>query len=82
LPKSTDTEEVTGSPLALAPINGDSLTVELIEPDHLPAKIKITWPPPPSLVDPKDFSDVAALVAQLFARAHIVLASLTAAGEL
>jgi hypothetical protein len=33
------------------------------------------------VVDPKRFSDVAAQIAQLFARAHIVLASLKAHGQ-
>jgi hypothetical protein len=35
----------------------------------------------PTVVDPKRFSDVAAQIAQLFARAHIVLASLKAHGQ-
>jgi hypothetical protein len=54
---------------------------ELIEPDQLPAKVKVTWPPQPSLIDPNDFPDVAAAVAQLFARAHIVLAAIKAHGQ-
>lgn len=70
------------TPLASAPIGQhDRLTVELVEPDHLPAKVKITWPEHPSLIDPKDFPDTAATIAQQFARAHIVLAALKAHGE-
>jgi hypothetical protein len=40
--------------------------------------VKITWPPQPTVVKPERFPDVAAAIAQLFARAHIVLASLNA----
>jgi hypothetical protein len=57
------------------------LTVELVEPEDMPAIIRITWPPQPTIVDPKRFGDVAAAVAQLFARAHIVLAALKAHGK-
>jgi hypothetical protein len=36
----------------------------------------------PSLIEPKDFPDTAAAVAQLFARAHIVLAAIRAERKL
>lgn len=62
--------------LASAQINHDQLTVELVEPNGLPPMVKIVWPPQPTIVDPKRFPDTAAAVAQLFARAHIVLAGL------
>ena len=69
------------TPLASAQINHDHLKVELAEPDTMPAMVRIVWPPQPTVVDPKRFPDVAAAVAQLFARAHIVLASLKAQGQ-
>jgi hypothetical protein len=69
------------TPLASAQINHDHLKVELVEPDTMPAMVRIVWPPQPTVVDPKRFPDVAAAVAQLFARAHIVLASLKAQGQ-
>jgi hypothetical protein len=50
-------------------------------PDGMPPMVKITWPPQPTMVDPKRFPDVAAQIAQLFARAHIVLAALKAGGR-
>ena len=59
----------------------DVVNIELVEPDGLPPKVKIIWPEHPSLIDPKDFPDTAAAVAQLFARAHIVLAALKAHGQ-
>jgi hypothetical protein len=69
------------TPLASAQVNHDRLTVELVEPDGMLPMVKITWPPQPTIVDPKRFPDVAATIAQLFARAHIVLASLKAGGR-
>jgi hypothetical protein len=47
----------------------------------MPAMVRIVWPEAPTVVDPKRFPDAAAAVAQLFARAHIVLASLQAHGR-
>jgi hypothetical protein len=66
--------------LASAQINHDHVKVELVEPDSMPAVVRIIWPAAPTIVDPKRFPDVAAAVAQLFARAHIVLAALKAGG--
>jgi hypothetical protein len=66
--------------LASSQVNHDHLSVELIEPDSMPAIVRIVWPPQPTVVDPKRFGDLAAQVAQMFARAHIVLASLKAHG--
>ena len=66
------------TPLASAQINHDHLKVELVEPDTMPATVRIVLPPQLTVVDPKRFPDVAAAVAQLFARAHIVLAAIRA----
>jgi hypothetical protein len=44
----------------------------------MPAVVRIVWPAAPTVVDPKRFPDVAAAVAQLFARAHLVLAAIRA----
>jgi hypothetical protein len=43
--------------------------------------VKTTGPAKPTIVDSKAFPDVAAAVAQLFARAHIVLAAFKAHGK-
>jgi hypothetical protein len=69
------------TPLASGQVNHDQLKVELVEPEAMPAMVRIVWPPQPTVVDPKRFPDIAAAIAQLFARAHIVLASLKAHGE-
>jgi hypothetical protein len=70
------------TPLASAQVNHDQLRIELVEPDSMPAMVRIVWPAQATVVDPKRFPDVAAAVAQLFARAHIVLAGLKAGGHL
>jgi hypothetical protein len=53
----------------------------VIEPDGMPAMVRILWPPQPTMFDPRRSPDTAATIAQLFARAHIVLAALKAHGE-
>jgi hypothetical protein len=70
------------TPLASAQIGHNRITVELVEPAGMPAMVRIVWPPQPTVIDPRRFPDTAATVAQLFARAHIVLAALKASGEL
>jgi hypothetical protein len=67
--------------LASSQINHDHLSVELIEPDGMPAMVRVVWPSAPTTVDPQRFPDTAPTVAQLFARAHIVLAALKAHGS-
>jgi hypothetical protein len=66
------------TPLASSQINHDEPKIELVEPDTMPAMVRIVWPVQSTVVDPKRFPDVAAAIAQLFARAHIVLAALKA----
>jgi hypothetical protein len=52
----------------------DVVTVELVQPDDMPAVVKITWPGQPSIVDPKRFGDVAAALVRMFSTAHVELA--------
>jgi hypothetical protein len=66
------------TPLARSRINHDSIGIELIEPNAMPPMVRIVWPLQASLIDPRAFPDTAAAVAQLFARAHIVLAAIRA----
>ena len=69
--------------LASASINAsDAIKIELVETGEHPAVVIITWPAKPTVLHPRRFPDVAAQVAQLFARAHIVLAGLKAGGHL
>jgi hypothetical protein len=69
------------TPLASATLNGQTLTIQLVEPDGVSAVVRIVWPAAPTVVDTKRFPDVASQVATLFARAHIVLAALKASGR-
>jgi hypothetical protein len=69
------------TPLASGAVNHDQISVELVEPEDMPAAVRIVWPAKPTVVDPKRFPDVAAAVAQLFARAHTGLAGLRAHGR-
>jgi hypothetical protein len=70
------------TPLASSQINHDDLSVELVEPDGMPAKVRIVWPPQPTVVDPKRFPDTAATIARLFAEAATALASMKASRRL
>jgi hypothetical protein len=70
------------TPLASNEITAtDTITVELIEADETPAVVIISWPVKPTVLHPRRFPDAAATIAQLFARAHVVLASLRAHGQ-
>jgi hypothetical protein len=65
--------------LASGQINGsDSVTVELGERDNGPARVKITWPLHPTVLDAQHFPDVAAVLVRLFAEAHTALAAIKA----
>ena len=64
--------------VAAGQVNHDQLRIELVEPTNAPAFVAINWPTAATVVDPKRFPDTAAAIAQLFARAHIVLAALRA----
>lgn len=54
----------------------DTLTIELVEADETPAVVIVRWPTKPTVLHPRRFPDAAATVAQLFARAHVVLAAI------
>jgi hypothetical protein len=59
----------------------DALLVELREPDDFPASILITWPPAPSVADPRRFGATANAVARLMATAITKLAEIRAFPE-
>jgi hypothetical protein len=56
----------------------DTITIELVEADETPAVVIVRWPVKPTVLHPRRFPDVAAAIAQLFARAHVVLAAIRA----
>jgi hypothetical protein len=65
--------------LAHGRINGhDSITVQLIRPADMPAIVRIAWPLQATVISPREFSDIAAMVARLFAGASTELARIQA----
>jgi hypothetical protein len=65
--------------LARGDINAaDELFVELIKPADMPAMIRITWPPQPTVVQPARFADTASFIVRLFARASTELTRIRA----
>jgi hypothetical protein len=47
------------TPLASAQINHDHLKVELVEPDAMPAVVRIVWPQAPTVATPANYPAVA-----------------------
>jgi hypothetical protein len=66
------------TPLASSQINHDQLSVELVEPDGMPAMVRIVWPPQPTIVPTVRFPETAAAIARLFATAATTLAGIKA----
>ena len=65
--------------LARARINGaDTITVQLIRPEHDPAIVRILWPLQPTVTDHQRFPEMAAMLARLFATASTELARIKA----
>jgi hypothetical protein len=60
--------------LASGQINHDTISIELVEPDSLPAVVKITWPAQATVVDPRSFGDTTAALVKMFSTAHVELA--------
>ena len=66
------------TPLASSQINHDHLKVELVEPDSMPAMVRIVWPLQPTVIDPPRFGDTAAALVKMFSEAHVALAAIRA----
>jgi hypothetical protein len=44
-----------------------TITVELVDPDGMPATVRIGWPPQPTVINLRRFPELAARVARIFA---------------
>ena len=66
------------TPLASSQVNHDQLAVELVEPDGMPAVVRIVWPLQPTVVPTVRFPETAAAIARLFATAATMLAGIKA----
>jgi hypothetical protein len=62
----------------ITPSPHNTISVELVEPDDMPAIVQITWPLQPTVVDPKSFGDTAAAMVKMFSTAHVELARIKA----
>ena len=69
------------TPLASAQINHDQLTVELVEPDAMPALVRIIWPAKPTVATPANYPAVAAAITRLIAESATALARWKAHGR-
>jgi hypothetical protein len=58
--------------------SGDMIEIALIQPDGMPAMVRVAWPLQPTVVDPRRFPDTAAVVVRLFAEASTTLAGIRA----
>jgi hypothetical protein len=73
--------------LASCQLNGaESVTVQLLRTEDMPAVnrtitpgiVRVLWPPQPTIIDPKQFPDVAAGIVRMFATASTELAAIRA----
>ena len=69
------------TPLASTQINHDQLTVELVEPDAMPAVVRIIWPATPTGATPANYPAVAAAITRLIAESATALARWKAHGR-
>jgi hypothetical protein len=57
--------------------SGDTLTIELVRPDSMPAAVRIVWPPQPSITapTPKALAALASAMVRCLAEAQTELAA-------
>jgi hypothetical protein len=69
--------------LAEGPVNGaDTITIELIQPDSMPAVVRIVWPTAPTITTPARYNEVASTAMRLLAEASTTLARIRASKRL
>ena len=62
----------------LGGISDEAIRVVYVEPTDMPSAVIIHWPRQPSVVNPRDFPQVAAMLTRIFANAATRLAGLKA----
>ena len=62
--------------------SGDTLTVELIQPDSMPAVVRIVWPSAATITTPARYNEVASTAMRLLAEASTTLARIKASKRL
>ena len=69
--------------LSSGTINGaDTLTIELIQPNSMPAVVRITWPTAATITTPAHYLEVASAAMRLLAEASTTLARIRASRRL
>jgi hypothetical protein len=69
--------------LSSGPINGaDTLTIEVIQPDSMPAVVRIVWPTAATITTPGHYLEVASAAMRLLAEASTNLARIRASRRL
>jgi hypothetical protein len=69
--------------LSSGPVNGaDTLTIELIQPDSIPAVVRIAWPTAATITTPAHYLEVASAAMRLLAAAATTLARIRASRRL
>jgi hypothetical protein len=69
--------------LSSGPINGgDTLTVELFQPDRMPVAVRIVWPGAATITTPAHYLEVASAAMRLLAEASTTLARIRASRRL
>ena len=62
--------------------SGDTLTVELVQPDSNPAVVRIVWPQQPTITTTARYNEVASVAMRLPAEASTTLARIKASRRL
>jgi hypothetical protein len=69
--------------LSSGPINGgDALTIEMIQPESMPAVVRIVWPTAATITTPRHYLEVASAAMRLLAEASTTLARIRASRRL
>jgi hypothetical protein len=69
--------------LSSGPINSaDTLTIELFQPDRMPAVVRIVWPTAATITTPAHYLEVASAAMRLLAEASTILARIRASRRL
>jgi hypothetical protein len=74
----TDVTQLAHGQIAAA----DELSVQLIQPDSMPAVVRIVWPTAPTITTPARYNDVASTAMRLLAEASTTLAGIKASKRL
>ena len=81
-PCPTSSPIVARRPQAALNRAGDTISVELHQPDSMPAVVRIVWPTAPTITTPARYTEVASTAMRLLAEASTMLARIKASRRL